>query len=143
VDYGGVPDLSEYSPSGALLFDAHLPYDMASYRGYRYPWSGRPAYAPTAIGSLNNTGLETIVHMSWNGATGVASWRVLAGPGPGALQARATVPSTGFETDTILPSNYRYVATEAIGASGRVLRTSAPVAVESYAASLPTVRRSG
>ena len=70
VDYGGVPELTEFAKNGSLLFDAHLPYDMASYRGYRYPWSGQPSSPPALAAYLNNTREETILHMSWNGATG-------------------------------------------------------------------------
>ena len=98
VGYGGVPAISEFAPDGSLLFDAHLPYDMAFYRAFRYPWSARPASPPAVLASLNNTGEETIVHASWNGATGVASWRVLAGKKPGPLAAQATIPASGFES---------------------------------------------
>jgi hypothetical protein len=144
VDYGGVPEISEYSKSGSLLFDAHLPYDMASYRGYRYPWSARPYYPPAVVASLNNTGEETIVHASWNGATGVASWRVLAATKRGALRPRSTVSAGGFETETLLPNafgdakthSHGWVAVQALDSSGHVLGTSATVAVEPYAAGL-------
>src|SRR5580704_11690281 len=37
VGYGGVPAISEYSTGGALLIDAHQPYDMAFYRAFRFP----------------------------------------------------------------------------------------------------------
>ncbi len=57
---------------GSLLFDAHLPFDMAFYRAFRFPWSGRPLSPPAVLASLNDTGEETIVHASWNGATEVA-----------------------------------------------------------------------
>ena len=79
VGYGGVPAISEYGAGGALLFDANLPYDMSFYRAFRFPWSGRPLSPPAVLASLNDTGEETIVHASWNGATEVAAWRVLAG----------------------------------------------------------------
>ena len=79
VGYGGVPAISEYARGGSLLFDAHMPFDMSFYRAFRFPWQGRPVTPPAVAASLNNTGEETIVHASWNGATGVASWRVLAG----------------------------------------------------------------
>ena len=52
---------------------------MDTYRALRFPWSGRPLTPPAVLANLNNTGEETIVHASWNGATEVASWRVLAG----------------------------------------------------------------
>jgi len=144
VDYGDVPEISEYSQRGSLLFDAHLPYDMASYRGYRYPWSARPYYPPAVAASLNNTGEETIVHASWNGATGVASWRVLAGSKRGGLRPQSTVAAGGFETETLLPNAFidtkahtnGYVAVQALDASGHVLSTSQAVAVETFAAAL-------
>jgi hypothetical protein len=144
VDYGGVPEISEYSKGGSLLFDAHLPYDMASYRGYRYTWSARPYYPPSVAASLNNTGEETIVHASWNGATGVASWRVLAGAKRSALRPQSTVAADGFETETLLTKAFidgkahtnGYVAVQALGTAGHVLGTSQTVAVETFAAAL-------
>jgi len=36
---------------GSLLFDAHLSYAMTSYRGFRFPWSGRPVSPPAALAS--------------------------------------------------------------------------------------------
>ncbi len=137
VDYGGVPEISEFATNGSLLFDAHLPYDMASYRGYRYPWSAQPRSAPALAAYLNNTAEETIVHMSWNGATDVASWQVLAGKKPGSLAPQAKVAATDFETSAILPKSYAYAEVRALDASGHVLASSPTVAVKSYHASLP------
>src|SRR5256886_9503881 len=74
VGYGTVPAISEYAKDGSLLFDAHQPFDMLFYRAFRFPWSARPLTPPAVLASLNTTGEETIVHASWNGATGVASW---------------------------------------------------------------------
>jgi hypothetical protein len=144
VGYGGVPEISEYAgDSGGLLFDAHLPYDLIFYRAFRYPWSGRPLTPPALVASLNNTNLETVVHMSWNGATGVASWRVLAGSSAASLEPQATVASTGFESQTILPEAYRDVAVQALDGAGHVLATSRTVKVESYSASFSSAGRSG
>ena len=143
VGYGGVPAISEYARDGSLLFDAHEPYDMIFYRAYRFPWSGRPATPPAVLASLNDTAEETIVHASWNGATEVALWRVLAGGRSGPLSARATIPASGFESSTTLPRRYYRVAVQALDAAGRVLGTSRPTSVVSYAASLPSAGRSG
>ena len=137
VGYGAVPEITEYAPGGAVLFDAHMPYDMTFYRAYRHPWSGRPATAPTALANLNNTGEETIVHASWNGATEVAAWRVLAGAHPDSLALRATVPDSGFETQAILPVKYAYAAVQPVDAAGHALASSHTVAVGSYASALP------
>jgi hypothetical protein len=138
VGYGGVPAISEYAPGGALLFDAHMPYDMAFYRAYRYPWRGRPQTPPAVLAGLNDTSEETIVHASWNGATEVASWRVLAGTHPGTLSAQATIPAAGFESSTTLPHVYSYAAVQALNGAGQVLASSPASKVISYAASLPS-----
>jgi hypothetical protein len=138
VGYGGVPAISEYAArDGSLLFDAHLPFDMSFYRAYRFPWSGRPLSPPAILASLNDTGEETIVHASWNGATEVAWWRVLAGKRAGSLTAQATIPAgNDFESSTTLPEKYAYVAVQALDAAGHVLGASKTVQPISYAASL-------
>jgi hypothetical protein len=136
VGYGGVPAISEYAARGGLLLDAHLPFDMSFYRAFRFPWSGRPLSPPAVLAGLNNTGEETIVHASWNGATEVASWRVLAGRQAGPLTALATIPASGFESSTTLPAKYARVAVQALDSAGRVLGSSQTKHVISYAASL-------
>ncbi|MGA9285907.1 MAG: arylsulfotransferase family protein [Solirubrobacteraceae bacterium] len=138
VGYGGLPAISEFATGGSLLFDAHLPYDMSFYRAFRFTWNGRPASPPTAFANLNDTSEETIVHMSWNGATEVASWRVLAGAKPNSLKAQTGIPASSFESSTTLPKKYAYAAVQALDSAGRVLGVSKPVAVTSYAAALPS-----
>jgi hypothetical protein len=141
VGYGGVPEITEYAKSGGVLFDAHLPYDQIFYRAFRFPWSGQPAAAPAIAANINNV-RETVVEMSWNGATDVAAWRVLAAGTPPTLVARTTIKDSGFESSTILPVKYTYVEAQALSASGQVLATSRPLRVESYAEAYPN-RRSG
>jgi len=136
VGYGGVPAISEYSQTGALIFDAHQPYDMSFYRAYRFPWNGRPSSLPALLATRNNTAEETIVHASWNGATDVSSWRVLAGTRSGSLTAQATIPDQGFESSSTLPKRYSYLAVQALDSAGRVLGTSATVRPISFARSL-------
>jgi hypothetical protein len=143
VGYGAVPEISEYDRGGSLLFDAHLPYDMSSYRALRLPWSGHPLKPPRALANLSNTGEETIAHMSWNGASEVAAWRVLAGERPQALGPQTTIPASDFENTAILPKKYAYVAVQALDGSGHVLGTSQSVRVTSFASSLPGTPRSG
>jgi len=38
VGWGALPYISEFSPSGHLLFNAQLPDGVTSYRAYRLPW---------------------------------------------------------------------------------------------------------
>ena len=79
IGWGQAGYLSEVEPSGHLLFDAHLPSGWESYRTYVLPWSAQPAVPPTvAVRRSSHGGL--VAYASWNGATGVASWRVLGGP---------------------------------------------------------------
>jgi Arylsulfotransferase (ASST) len=140
VGYGGVPEISEYAKDRALLFDAHLPFEMIFYRAFRFPWSGRPLSRPTLAASLNNVG-ETVVHMSWNGATNVDSWRVLDGKHSGSLVTLTAIPATGFESSATLLENYTYVVVQALDSAGHVLGTSARETVKSYATSVPGGRR--
>ncbi len=141
VGWGGVPAISEFAKDGSLLFDAHLPFDMIFYRAFRFPWSGEPLTPPAAAASLNNVS-QTIVQMSWNGATDVAAWRVLAGGSPGSLAPQSTIKATGFESSTILPACHPYVAAQALDSTGRLLGTSHTTAVRSYAAADPIRGRS-
>jgi hypothetical protein len=67
------------------------------------------------------------VYMSWNGATNVASWRVLAGPAPSALAPVALTPRSGFETALATPGAAPYVAAQALDSTGAVIGTSKTV----------------
>jgi hypothetical protein len=123
VSWGAAGRISEFSRSGALLFDATLPQGWTSYRLYRQAWTGRPAEPPTV--SVR----DGSVHAVWNGATGVARWRILAGDARDDLKPYARAGWNGLDTAVRLPSRAgaapRYVKAEALDASGRVLGTSA------------------
>jgi hypothetical protein len=127
LGWGQSPWLSEYGPEGQLLFDAHLPVHTQSYRSFRFPWSGRPAHPPTFALRAGTAGAS--VYASWNGATDVASWRVLAGPSAGALSTVAQAPRSGFETAIALPAGTvgPFVAVQALDASGAAIASSSAV----------------
>lgn len=124
---GGNRNFSEFSAGGKLLFDAYLdtPRDN-SYRAFRGTWSGfapgNPAVVATTAGGL------TKVSASWNGATKVAKWRVLAGPTADALIAVNTFPRTDFETTMTIQTPQAFVVVEALSAQDKVLGRSAPAA---------------
>ncbi len=63
-------------------------------------------------------------YASWNGATGVAAWRLVGGPGESSLTPLVTVPSSGFETAIGVPAGTAVVAVQALAADGSVLSTS-------------------
>jgi hypothetical protein len=122
VGWGSRPYISEYSPSGQMLLDAYLPYPDLSYRARVEPWVGLPLYPPS--GAARRSHGRTTVYASWNGATQVASWRVLAGSGEGALRVAATKPRSGFETAIPVAGPSTAFRLQALDARGRVIGTS-------------------
>ena len=126
VGWGESPWMTEYSPDGKVLFDAHLPASWESYRVYRQSWSGRPASRPAF--ALVRAGARATVYASWNGATDVASWRVLAGASANALKPVGSAPRSAFETAIALaapPPAGSWVQVQALDAAGAVLSASA------------------
>jgi hypothetical protein len=127
VGWGEAGYFSEVNRSAHALFNAHLPPGWETYRAYAMPWSGRPNQPPTLALVPAPQGNGRVAYASWNGATTVASWRVLAGASPAALQPLLTAARTGFETAIALPRapSDRYVAVQALDANGAVLGSSA------------------
>jgi hypothetical protein len=125
VGFGGTPVFSEYSSSGQQLFSASLVSPVQFYRAFRLAWTAQPTGSPFASASASGSG--TIVYASWNGATNIANWRLLAGPSPEALQAVTGHASNGFETWIYTSSAQAYFAVQALNSSGRVLGTSPAV----------------
>jgi hypothetical protein len=64
---------------------------------------------------------EIRVYASWNGATEVASWEVLAGSLPGRLMPIGSAPREGFETAITVNTAEPLVSARAKDRSGRVL----------------------
>jgi hypothetical protein len=128
VGFGATPFFSEFSASGRLLFDAQLPQDDGSYRVVTAPWSATPRTRPDAAAQRGANGALT-VYASWNGATAVARWQVLAGTDAASLApAGGPVVRSGFETAIRVTTTAPLVAVRALSASGKVLATS-PVAI--------------
>ena len=128
IGWGQEPFFSEYSPNGALMFDAHLPTGYQSYRALRFPWNGQPVTKPAIAVTVAARGAHT-VYASWNGATAVARWALLAGSSATALRVVANAPRSDFETQLALPAapGRAYAAVEALDASGHVLGSSLAV----------------
>jgi hypothetical protein len=125
---GGIPDVSEFTPGGKLLFDAHLVAKVQSYRAYRFPWSGRPQRPPDVVVRTKHG--RTVAYASWNGATGISDWQVLAGSSPDSLAPVAHARWRGFETRIPLPGPARYVSVHAVSDSGTVLGRSKTLSVK-------------
>jgi Arylsulfotransferase (ASST) len=124
VGWGQQPYFSEYDSQGQAVSDGRFVGNNSSYRAYRFPWIGTPTTLPSVRAST--AGASTNVYVSWNGATRVASWLVLAGASGDALQAVATATKQGFETQVTIPAQ-PYVEVQALDSAGRALATSSVV----------------
>jgi hypothetical protein len=118
MGYGGLPNFTEYDPSGHVLLDGTLGKNVQSFRTYLEPWSAQAPGTPSVAVSGSS------VAVSWNGATNVASWRVLGGASATALTPVAGATKAGFQTTIAVPAGAAYVAVQALDASGAVLATS-------------------
>lgn len=123
VGWGDTRAFSEYSPGGHQIFNGNFLGPINSYRAYRFPWNAQPS-APPAIAVARGPHGALKVYASWNGATGVARWRVLGGSAGDHLSALGQAVATGFETGQRLHGAPRYLAVEALDAHGRVLGRS-------------------
>ena len=110
-----------------MLLDAVFPGPDITYRATVEPWVGLPLYPPS--GAVRQRGGKTTVYASWNGATRVVTWRVLAGSTSHNLVLATTALKVGFETAIAVPSGYRAFRVQALDAHGRAIGASAPFAV--------------
>jgi len=122
VGWGAEPYFTEFTPAGKVVLEGVLPGADLSYRALVEPWTGLPLTPPAA--AARTTAGSTKVYASWNGATRVASWRVLAGSSTGPLTRVASAPRSGFETAISLPGAYARYEVEALDAGGHVIGTS-------------------
>jgi len=130
VNWGNTGRISEVAPDGSVRFRLQL--GVWSYRAVRADWRGRPDGRPAA--AARRAGRTVEVWASWNGATHVRRWRVLAGPEPDRLGATgAGAAFAGLETRMLVRTDSRMVAVQAIGSDGEVLATSAPISVRDEA----------
>src|SRR5215208_3022902 len=129
IGWGSAPFFSEFSGEGDLLFDARLLGDGQSYRAFRFPWSGHPSDNP-AVALEQRSDEKVTLYVSWNGATEVESWQVLAGSTPDQLKSVGSAPRSGFETTIAVRTAEPYVAVQAKSASGKVLGTTKAVELE-------------
>lgn len=125
IGWGSQRYFSEHAAGGALLFDGRLSMANDHYRAVRLPWTGRPASSP-AVAAEPRGRRRSAVYASWNGATEVASWEILAGERT-SLAPVATAPRTGFETAVRVDAAGPYFAVRARDARGQVLGTSETV----------------
>jgi hypothetical protein len=124
VGWGSEPYFSEYSHSGRLLFEGELPGPNLTYRATVQQWVGEPVTPPA--GAARRVGGQTTVYASWNGATQVVAWRVLAGSSATRPRAVASAARSGFETAIPVPEGYQSFKVQALAANRQVIGTSRP-----------------
>jgi hypothetical protein len=126
MGYGGLPNFTEYNSAGHVLLDGTLGKSVQDFRTYLGPWSGQPTAPPAVVAVPGEAGTIS-VSASWNGASEVASWQVLAGSSPSALAPVATIAKSGFQTTIAVSSPGPYVQVQALNAAGGAIGTSAAV----------------
>jgi hypothetical protein len=129
VGWGEVPRVSEFDHAGRIVFDAELGKGYESYRAFRLPWTGRPAEDPAI--ALAGRGRNLTAYASWNGATEVRGWQLLAGASAGALSTVSSVRARGFESALRVPAAAPLFAVRALDGWGRTLGQSSAVALSS------------
>ncbi|MGH2844077.1 MAG: arylsulfotransferase family protein [Solirubrobacteraceae bacterium] len=104
VAWGFQPYLSEFASDGKLLSSGQFQSAARSYRAFLVDWVGHPGGRPAVVATANPVG-GFVVYASWNGATEIDHWTVLAGPNPQSLEPVGAQPWSGFETAIAVNTN--------------------------------------
>jgi hypothetical protein len=124
LGYGQLPNFTEFNAAGQVLLDGTLGKNVQSFRTLLYPWSAQPKTEPALVVASAGGG-ELKVAASWNGASNVAAWRMLAGSSPSTLIAVASARAAGFQTSITAHAAGPFVAVQALDGAGAALATSA------------------
>jgi hypothetical protein len=124
VGWGSEPYFSEQGPRANPRFEGKIGGGSNSYRAVRSQWVGRPAERPAvAVERVNPATVN--VFASWNGATDVYRWDVLAGNTQDASTPVGTFARDGFETSMQVSTSYNYIAVRARDGDGKIIGRSA------------------
>ena len=135
VGWGAPPYFSQFAPAGsafkgALVVDGRFPDGVESYRSFSFDWVGKPSQNELALVVKNGSKSgEFTAYVSWNGATEVRSWHILAGTSDTTLRHYASVIRRTFET--VVPVTYSGATqfrAKAYDKAGQLLGSSAIVA---------------
>lgn len=113
VGWGTVPQFTEFSAAGDVLWHVHLEKyqeskalaNMQNYRVFKAPWVGKPHSEPKLVAYRQSCQNGPLVgYVSWNGATEVKWWRfsVSDGSADGGWRKGVVVKRHGFETMAVL-----------------------------------------
>ncbi|MCP2270071.1 Arylsulfotransferase (ASST) [Actinokineospora diospyrosa] len=129
VSWGDRGRFSEFDATGAMIYDAHFTAPtIDTYVANRVDWHATPTEPPAVFARRAPDGGLT-AYASWNGATEVRRWQVLAGPDKAHLKVVGETARSGFETVLSSSSTAGYAAVRALSATGATLGTSPVVRV--------------
>jgi hypothetical protein len=124
VDWGTSGQITDVTRSGRVALRMRL--GGWSYRVVRAPWTGLPDGNPLVAARRARDGVR--VWASWNGATEIARWQVLAGDSPYALEPVGRAQRfADLETRLRVRTGARWVAVRAMAADGSFLGESGAV----------------
>ena len=126
VGFGATQYFAEFKKGGKLVFEAELPEGDGTYRVMRSPWKGTPNTKPAVVAKRESPS-DVNVYVSWNGATEVAKWEVLAGESEATLMPVATAAWANFETRIAVSSADTLFEVKALNAEGKVIGASEAV----------------
>lgn len=126
VGWGNQPYCTAFDADGTVAVDVRFAANTASYRSLLSHWVGRPTDQPVVKVTGSTTG-GVNVYVSWNGATEVYTWEVLAGSTASDVSPVAVAYRGQFETAITVNSVGPYFVVVAKDISGNELGRSEPV----------------
>jgi hypothetical protein len=127
ISWGTTGRLTQVSRRGRIKLK--LQFERWTYRATRGDWTGMPTGHP-AVAARRRGRRSVDVYASWNGATRIRRWRILAGDAPDALASTGRAFAfTDLESTGTVSTRADYIAVEALTGSGRVLGQSEAVRV--------------
>ena len=96
---GSEPFVYEETDDGTLAYYAG--FGLQSYRGFKYPWTGRPPTSEMGYFAYAKTCNSTAaLYASWNGATEVARWKLFTGSSNSTTGANFILAGTSATNET-------------------------------------------
>jgi hypothetical protein len=139
INWGNVPVVTEHDPAGAIIFQAYVEIDpngMMNYRAYKVPTANltlTPTDAPALYTYARTDSSNTVFYMSWNGATEVARWRILARSAcDDDWRELDTVDKDGFETIYRAEEFAEFGMVEALSENGTAIKNSTIKGVRTF-----------
>jgi len=118
-------NMTEVNPDNQTVFELAFDQPYVSYRAFRFPWQGNPNTQPDLASKVDSSGIT--LGYSWNGATEVASYRVLGGNSEQSLSLIEEKAKANFETQshlTNLPQNECYFQVAVLDKNGSEMARS-------------------